>query len=112
MMKLLYVSDNRPGSNWGCRATSIALGQILSTKFFVADSIYNDVKKKLIPVGSIFPLSIRDKINSNSSGLLERGLRKIDSLFMESDYVSLSPAESVQNLIKYKGEYYELNIKS
>jgi polysaccharide pyruvyl transferase WcaK-like protein len=108
-MKLLYVSDNRTGSNWGCRATSIALEQILATKFFVADTIYNDMKKKSIPVGSIFPVSIRDKINSNSSGLLERGLRRFDYLFMKSDYVSFSPTESVSNLIRYKSESPELD---
>jgi ADP-heptose:LPS heptosyltransferase len=41
-MKLLYVGDNRNRPNWGCRATSIALRQILDQKLDVSSVVYGD----------------------------------------------------------------------
>jgi hypothetical protein len=37
--KLLLVDDNRDSHNWGCRATSIALNQLLSKHFLINDII-------------------------------------------------------------------------
>ncbi|MEY3403329.1 MAG: hypothetical protein RLZZ86_2945 [Cyanobacteriota bacterium] len=41
-MKLLYVGDNRNRLNWGCRATSIALRQLLDSRFNVEKVIYGN----------------------------------------------------------------------
>jgi polysaccharide pyruvyl transferase WcaK-like protein len=45
MKKIYYVSDNRTGVNWGCRATSIALGEYLRTRYTVAATMYNTDKR-------------------------------------------------------------------
>jgi hypothetical protein len=45
MKKIFYVSDNRTGVNWGCRATSIALGEYLSSRYTITATMYNTVKR-------------------------------------------------------------------
>ncbi|MDA9367782.1 polysaccharide pyruvyl transferase family protein [bacterium] len=42
-MKVLYVGDNRNRLNWGCRATSIALHDIISESFSIDHTIYGDI---------------------------------------------------------------------
>ena len=57
-MNILYVGDNRDRLNWGCRATSIALHDLISSDHKIIGTIYG--KESLAgftPVlhGSIFP---------------------------------------------------------
>ena len=42
-MKICFVADNRNRKNWGCRATSIALKDLLSSKYTISDTIYGDL---------------------------------------------------------------------
>lgn len=41
--KVLFVADNRNRENWGCRATSIALKEIINSHSEIAYTIYGDI---------------------------------------------------------------------
>lgn len=110
-MKITYVSDNRTGANWGCRSTSIALAQLLSRNHTIVETIYNDIKKKRIPVNLLLSeFKARIFYTYQNRNILFKVLTRIESaLGAKLDYVTYSPEESVQNLLKYKNKHYELN---
>ena len=55
--KLLLIRDNTYKMNWGCRATSIALSQLLSTSFDVSRlKPYHDINYK-VEIGGGLTLS-------------------------------------------------------
>lgn len=109
-MKITYVSDNRTGSNWGCRATSIALAQLLARNHTISETIYNDIKKKRICVKSLLPDLLVNRIYSRQKhNIFFRALVRIDSaLGAKLDYVTYDPEESVHNLLKYMNKQPEL----
>lgn len=41
-MKIVYVGDNRNRGNYGCRATSTALSQIISKENEIVGRVYGD----------------------------------------------------------------------
>ncbi|PHV64208.1 polysaccharide pyruvyl transferase family protein [Cyanobacterium aponinum] len=114
MMKITYVSDNRTGMNWGCRATSIALSELLEEKHKIVHTIYRDEKFRTVIVGSIFPSFdlvgsifppfVESKLYSgNTRNIIKKTAITIDSLLgIRSDYVGFSPLESAKKLIRYK----------
>lgn len=42
-MKILFIADNRVRENWGCRATSIALKELIEQKHTIIGTIYGDI---------------------------------------------------------------------
>ena len=54
-MKILFVADNRTRENWGCRATSIALKDIVKQNHNIIYTIYGDI------TGSYNPLLMHQK---------------------------------------------------
>src|SRR4051794_4883653 len=49
MAHLAFLSDNRTNPNWGCRATSIALGDVLSASGHSFTSVYGQSKHLRVP---------------------------------------------------------------
>ncbi|WP_068471653.1 polysaccharide pyruvyl transferase family protein [Saccharicrinis aurantiacus] len=77
MAKICILSDNRTGINWGARATSISLSQILNLKNDIVGVIYNDLKKNNIVL--YYKLLGLIKINSPK----ENSSSKAFTLFMK-----------------------------
>lgn len=49
-MKILFVADNRNRPNWGCRATSIALKNIVKQNHSIIYTIYGDITGSYNPM--------------------------------------------------------------
>jgi polysaccharide pyruvyl transferase WcaK-like protein len=114
-MKLLYVGDNRDRLNWGCRATSIALRQLLDSSFSVLDVIYGKEVaaysctpthiNTLLPVG-ISSFAYRYKHRSN----LLKGYLKFEQIFFaQTDYISEDINISVKNFLHYQKQFSHLS---
>lgn len=115
--RTLLVCDNRDSLNWGCRATSIALGQIIYQYSFV-DSIFRRSASRPHPIGPFSPFF------DTQGGLLTRvwrgctktkGLRTAYNIIGgQSDFVSSSATASLRNFLKHKkrdkklGELFDL----
>jgi polysaccharide pyruvyl transferase WcaK-like protein len=93
-MKLLYVGDNRNRLNWGCRATSIALRQLLDSRFNVEKVIYGNYVA-FAPESGLKVKTKWDKL-----------FRKVSSAIFKtniiSDYITNSPCDNLDNFLKYK----------
>jgi hypothetical protein len=93
-MKLLYVGDNRNRLNWGCRATSIALRQLLDSKFYVGKVIYGN------------HVAFSPEAGLQTKTKWDKFFRKVSSAIFKtniiSDYITNSPCDNLDNLLKYK----------
>lgn len=99
---ILFVCDNRDSLNWGCRATSIALAQILlnrgnitTTSKRIADTAH--------PIGPLTPLMLSKTytafawklfLKQKAGGLIYRAIGG------KNDFVTINPQESVSNFLK------------
>jgi polysaccharide pyruvyl transferase WcaK-like protein len=110
-MKLFFVGDNRTQVNWG-RGASLALAQLLSRVFQVTGRVTGDFflldAAEVGYVGTLMP----PKYYRFFLYLLKREQRrvfgwylKLERLFGARDFISENPAESVDNLLAYKGRY-------
>ncbi|HIK06691.1 MAG TPA: polysaccharide pyruvyl transferase family protein [Trichormus sp. M33_DOE_039] len=112
-MKLLYVGDNRNRSNWGCRATSIALRQLLDKKFHVSKVIYGNYIAFDIKAG------LGANITYDHNRFYKRFYRRIKNLvvkkkdvlqtginFIENstDYLKLDCKNNLTEFLKYQGK--------
>ena len=78
-MKALIVRDNRYKKNWGCRSTSIALTQIVSSYYEIIGSIGNSVDiNRRVPVGD------------------------------REDFIETDPQKSLENFLKHYNKNDEL----
>lgn len=109
-MNLLYVGDNRNRRNWGCRATSIALRQLLDKNFNVNKVIYGDY------------IAFSSKAGlGNEKSFYQRIFHKINDLFFNqneaktilklihfskknNDYLTLDCEKNLNNFTNYKGK--------
>ena len=93
-MKLLYVGDNRNRLNWGCRATSIALRQLLDSRFNVEKVIYGNYVAFAPEAG----LKVKTK--------WDKFFRKASSAIFKTnitrDYITNNPGDNLYNFLKYK----------
>lgn len=48
-MKIFFIADNRTRENWGCRATSMALKELLIQQHAIIGTIYGDITFNYIP---------------------------------------------------------------
>lgn len=48
-MKILFIADNRTRENWGCRATSIALKELMQQHTIIG-TIYGDITHNYVPL--------------------------------------------------------------
>ena len=100
--KTLFVCDNRDSANWGCRATSIALGQLLNENSILETTSRENASRK----HPIFGLGRFSHLNPYASKLFSKSLnlRVIEGanrLFGGySDYVDNNPAVSLKRFLK------------
>ena len=59
-MKIVYVGDNRHRGNFGCRATSTALSQIISEENEIVGRIYGDYTN--VDTGELFFFKMDSKL--------------------------------------------------
>lgn len=61
-MRLTLVADNSTSPNWGCRATSFALREVLSTRHEIVGSIDRDLLKAPLTVGGRLPVGLHEQL--------------------------------------------------
>lgn len=115
-MKILYVADNRDRHNWGCRATSAALSEMLQENNTIVGRIsgrltlYNDFVYL-----SAFAGAANSFVYSIPYG--EKIFRKIFKFipFMKADFLSYDLDDTIEKLKKYSKQnkvFAELNIEN
>ena len=111
-MKIIYVGDNRNRGNFGCRATSTALSQIIEQEHEIVGTVYG--KYTNVDTGELFfykylPSWIYKKLGKISnwkyikSGLylFIRFIKKGRNYFFSNfDYLGYDMDESINNFIK------------
>jgi polysaccharide pyruvyl transferase WcaK-like protein len=102
-MTVLLVDDNRDQMNWGCRATSISLSQLLRRAFTIADVIDKSTVDARVPLGfiSLERRYVR-RLRSALLGLVARKPRTGRILGIRPDFVTRDPVTSVANLLGHK----------
>ncbi|TVP61455.1 MAG: hypothetical protein EA343_14055 [Nodularia sp. (in: Bacteria)] len=113
-MKLLYIGDNRNRSNWGCRATSIALRRLLDRIAPVSGVIYGKEVAAYsctpTPINSLIPLKLFMFSYRNRNTRFFRDYVEFEKNFhLKMDYVTENVNESVRNFLKYKNFYPHLS---
>jgi len=99
---LLLVDDNRDVLNWGCRATSISLHQILSKQYEVRYTINKTIVDTPQPISEILPL------NGKYVAFINRHLRNrytdglINAFGIKKDFITENPEKSLDNFLKSK----------
>lgn len=96
--KVLFVADNRNRENWGCRATSIALKEIIASQSDIEYTIYGDI------TGSYNPALIHGytkwmrlyKLFYNAFPLI----RRVFKLFDKADVISSTVKNSLKRYRK------------
>lgn len=109
-MKVLFVDDNRENPNWGCRATTHSLLQLIKRKYEVIGTIKQKLAVDPHPIG--FPLLHYLDYKYFRGYLLKRILKKPfiqKFLGIIPDYMSPDPSESIRNLLKYKNRDPQLS---
>lgn len=114
-MRVLYVGDNRNRRNWGCRATSIALYQLLSSEFEVVGILSGEYSDSY---PSLPKFSTNALLSQESLVHLRRWKKRFFSLtknvwFAKNqvkrlDYITENPLESLSNFFKYSEKYSEI----
>lgn len=109
-MKVIYIADNRSRANFGCRATSIALSQLISSEHEVVRVISGQYTHK--SGGPVFfcpgiPRVVYRLLSKlRGFGRLQRAwskfISKHDSLHRFFDFVCESPEKSVKNYLRSK----------
>ena len=110
-MKIVYVGDNRHRGNFGCRATSTALSQIISDGNEIVGRIYGDYTN--VDTGELFflrwiPAWMYKKLGKLKYwDYLKRGLymfnrllRKGHYYFSSADFINYDFDKSIERLIK------------
>jgi hypothetical protein len=109
---VFFVGDNRTNANWG-RGASLALGQLLSSKFEISGRVTGDFfdlsAAEAGYVGTFMPPSLYRYL------LLRRRRRsvawyiRLERLFGAQDFVAEDPRISVANLVEHKGRHRALS---
>ncbi|MBR1748535.1 MAG: polysaccharide pyruvyl transferase family protein [Bacilli bacterium] len=110
-MKIVYVGDNRNRGNYGCRATSTALSQIISSNHEIVGRIYG--KYTNVDTGELFfskryPAWIYKKVGKLKYWkyaktvwyIIHRMLKRGKYYFSKYDYLSYDLDKSIKNLIR------------
>lgn len=110
-MKIVYVGDNRHRGNFGCRATSTALSQIISEENEIVGRIYGDYTN--VDTGELFflrwiPGWVYRKVAKfkywdylkKALYMFNRLLRRGHYYFSSADFISYNFDKSIENLIK------------
>jgi hypothetical protein len=108
-MKLLYIGDNRVRVNWGCRATSIALKELISENNEIISTINGEQTHHNFDISIIHNISSR--FLSKLLNLLykkSKACRYIYSLLGLRDFISQNLSKTIKNyekLVKRKNVF-------
>lgn len=105
-MKILYVGDNRDRQNFGCRATSRALYEIITINNTVSHKVMGNMlgfsDLGVVSLGRLLPSRIYSKVHknrlNNSLCLLLDGFEKF--LGGSPDYVDLDPQKAMRQFLR------------
>lgn len=110
-MKIVYVGDNRGRGNFGCRATSTALSQIISDENEIVGRIYGDYTNN--DTGELFfykylPAWVYEKLGKlkhwkylkKGLYLFNRMLKRKNFKLSNFDFIGYDFDKSIKNLIK------------
>lgn len=110
-MKIVYVGDNRFRKNYGCRATSTALSQIISKNNEIVGTIYGDYTN--VDTGNLFFSKYYPKFiykllgKSKHNEILRQFFYSIHRIISHGnyflgtyDFISYDFEKSIKNLIK------------
>lgn len=110
-MKIVYVGDNRHRGNYGCRATSTALSQIISKNNEIVGRIYGDYTN--VDMGDLFYYKYYPKFVYKWIGkrkhidiirkffyCFHRIIKRGNYYFSNYDFIGLDLDKSIDNLIK------------
>lgn len=111
MTNICYAGENRNRENWGCRATSIALGDLINQ----VGTISACVNGKEIGPWSMTPVPFSGKMPAkvfrHLKGILggPRTLRLSEFLNIPNDFIRSSPTQSVEAFLKIRLRFPHLN---
>lgn len=108
-MKVLYVADNRCRPNFGCRATSMALADIINRKNTIVSTISGAITEKYDPV-----LYKGNYVRTPMPRIWRYVVKAKNKILRahpkdEADFISCNVNESVQNFLKIYSKYPPLN---
>jgi len=114
-MNLFFVGDNRTNVNWG-RGASLALGQLLSDSFEITGRITGDYFSLSTAdvgyVGTLLPpphYPVFRHLLRNSWRKKVGLYLKVEKWYGAHDFISENPTVSVDNLLKHKDHYPQLD---
>lgn len=112
-MKFYYAGDNRNRSNWGCRATSMALGAlILECGSIVGTSMGSETASfscRPTPFGGVFPARFARIVSRLSpSKLRSRLTALLEWTGTHFDFIEEDPSASVERFLSIKNSYWWL----
>lgn len=114
-MKILFVDDNRDVLNWGCRATSIALHEMLSGKFEISGTINKKTVDEQIPLAILpfwsnyFEKEEYKKYAKGLAGVLIKKSKVLSNLLgLRGFVVDENPIKSADRLLNLKNNLEEL----
>ena len=112
--RILYCGDNRDRLNWGCRATSIALGSILSRLGDVSEVVNGKEASPFtmtpIPWKGAWPSRLWWIIDNFPSGRFSRFQNTIkNKLNIFDDFIEESTEKSVNRFLQIKNRHSFLN---
>ncbi len=110
-MKVCYVADNRVRLNYGCRASSMALYDIISEYHVIDSTIYGDMKSGYVPElyrGQVKPSKFviyGERVLRVLSKFL---LRKTYQKKEEANFIADNAFESLSNFMRCYNKYQPL----
>lgn len=118
-MKVIYVADNRPRPNFGCRATSAALSLLTAEKHEIVGRIMGTHTLTPAPgYNPLFPRLSRRENDKSTVGYFEFGLaaairRTLHKLGCDTDFVSTDLEKTIQKIKTFAArnlEYAEFDL--
>jgi len=99
---VLLVDDNRDVLNWGCRATSISLHQILSKQYKVSHVITKTTVDTPLPISEVFPLN-SEYIAFILRNVKNKYINEIIRIFhIKKDFIAENPKQSLDSCLKFR----------
>jgi polysaccharide pyruvyl transferase WcaK-like protein len=102
--RILLVCDTTASLNWGGRAASLALQQLLACRFENILALPGELAGTPVFINSILPPSLASLLLAcrHKSALIEAYYRVEKTLGMKSDYIECDPRKSAQNILRNK----------
>ena len=108
-MKVLYIGDNRNRPNWGCRATSMALGAMVRETAEITDIVGGKeigFSTTAIPWGGLWPNRFWQTLETLPVPPLNRLLRSAKKSWnIREDFVEESPERTIERFHRLRPKH-------